>query len=137
MVIARTSTGFNSAFTAYYYHWEKRFSNAITRMLLISMASFYTLCGGRGGEWTPLCELKIIRRGKDLIVNPTINGIYKYFARIVRNIVESSKKFPRWMHGSCKVHINPPTPYKIVTLCFTAYDMMKLIRETALSQDLI
>ncbi len=104
MVVAQTHTGFSPAFTAYYYHWEKRFSNAITRMLLVSMASLYTLCGGRGGEWAPLCKVKIIRSGRDLVVNPAIDDIYKYFTRIIRNIVESSKEFPRWMHGSCKVY---------------------------------
>lgn len=39
--------------------------------------------------------------GKHIVLSPSPNDIYKFLTKLGRNIVESSKLFVRWMHGSC------------------------------------
>jgi dynein heavy chain, axonemal len=47
-------------------------------------------------------QVRATLNGKDLVVTPAINDIYKYLTRAVKNVVESAKMFTRWMHGTCR-----------------------------------
>jgi dynein heavy chain, axonemal len=49
-----------------------------------------------------LLQVRATLNGKDLVVTPAINDIYKYLTRAVKNVVESAKMFTRWMHGTCR-----------------------------------
>ena len=49
----------------------------------------------------PICKVKAVYAGKDIVLNPPISELSKYFFRIVKNLVESAKAFIRWNQGSC------------------------------------
>jgi len=83
----------------YYHYWEKCIFNAITKCIISSMATFLALLQSK--DRPPLCEVKANLNGKDLVVTPTVNDIYKYLTKSVKNIVESARMFVRWMHGTC------------------------------------
>jgi hypothetical protein len=57
--------------------------------------------GLQGKYVGPLCRVSVMINGKDVVMNPPVNDIYKYLTKLGKNIVESSKLFVRWMHGSC------------------------------------
>ena len=43
----------------------------------------------------PLCKVSLNINGKDIVLSPPLNDIYKYLTKLGRNIVESSKLFVR------------------------------------------
>ena len=98
-VVAGTNTGMSTSFAGYYHYWEKCIFNAITKCIISSMATFLALLQSK--DRPPLCEVKANLNGKDLVVTPTVNDIYKYLTKSVKNIVESARMFVRWMHGTC------------------------------------
>ncbi|CAM9103575.1 unnamed protein product [Discosporangium mesarthrocarpum] len=98
-VVAGTNTGMSPALAGYYHYWEKSIFNAITKCIISSMATFLALLQSR--DRPPLCEVKATLNGKDLVVTPTVNDIYKYLTKSVKNIAESARMFVRWMHGTC------------------------------------
>lgn len=98
-VVAGTNTGMSLALAGYYHYWEKCIFNAITKCIISSMATFLALLQSK--DRLPLCEVKANLNGKDLVVTPTVNDIYKYLTKSVKNMVESARMFVRWMHGTC------------------------------------
>lgn len=98
-VVAGTNTGMSLSLAGYYHYWEKCIFNAITKCIISSMATFLALLQSK--DRPPLCEVKANLNGKDLVVTPTVNDIYKYLTKSVKNIVESARMFVRWMHGTC------------------------------------
>ncbi|CAN0031129.1 unnamed protein product, partial [Ectocarpus sp. 12 AP-2014] len=98
-VVAGTNTGMSLSLAGYYHYWEKCISNAITKCIISSMATFLALLQSK--DRPPLCEVKANLNGKDLVVTPTVNDIYKYLTKSVKHIVESARMFVRWMHGTC------------------------------------
>lgn len=98
-VVAGTNTGMSVSLAGYYHYWEKCIFNAITKCIISSMATFLALLQSK--DRPPLCEVKANLNGKDLVVTPTVNDIYKYLTKSVKNIVESARMFVRWMHGTC------------------------------------
>lgn len=97
--MAGTNTGMSLSLAGYYHYWEKCIFNAITKCIISSMATFLALLQSK--DRPPLCEVKANLNGKDLVVTPTVNDIYKYLTKSVKNIVESARMFVRWMHGTC------------------------------------
>lgn len=98
-VVAGTNTGMSTSLAGYYHYWEKCIFNAITKCIISSMATFLALLQSK--DRPPLCYVKANLNGKDLVVTPTVNDIYKYLTKSVKNIVESARMFVRWMHGTC------------------------------------
>ncbi|CAM9109021.1 unnamed protein product [Choristocarpus tenellus] len=98
-VVAGTNTGMSPLLAGYYHYWEKNIFNAITKCIISSMATFLALLQSK--DRPPLCEVKATLNGKDLVVTPTVNDIYKYLTKSVKNMVESARMFVRWMHGTC------------------------------------
>lgn len=98
-VVAGTNTGMSLSLAGYYHYWEKCIFNAITKCIISSMATFLALLQSK--DRPPLCEVKANLNGKDLVVTPTVNDIYKYLTKSVKHIVESARMFVRWMHGTC------------------------------------
>ena len=99
MDIANSDKGMAPQLSSYYFFWEKRMYNAITRMIVQSMATFLGLI--QSVEKSPLCQVKVTLNGKDVVVSPALGDIYKYLNKCVKNLPESSKMFYRWMRGTC------------------------------------
>jgi dynein heavy chain len=108
-IVAGTSTGSAPVLHSYYKYWEKRLYNAITHMVVGSMATFQALLNVREAKGAdepspqrPLCKLSASLNGKDIVVSPTLQDIYKFLSKSVKHLVESAKFFVRWMHLTCK-----------------------------------
>ena len=117
-IIAGTDTCASPALAEFYRYWERRFYNAITHMILSSMATFEALLNavsppvGSGVapyKRAPLCRVKASYAAPDFILSPDLNYITKFLRRAVHNLINSAKSFTRWMDGTClEVEVNVP-----------------------------
>lgn len=98
-VVCKTTSGYSPVLYAYYHHWEKHIYNAITEMIIGSIAVLLGMleCKDTG----PLFRLQVSLSGKELVVTPSTNDVEKFISKCLKNITESSKAFVRWMHGTC------------------------------------
>jgi dynein heavy chain, axonemal len=55
-VVAGTNTGMSPALGGFYHYWEKRIFNALTTMIISSMAALHALLQP-AGQRPPLCEV--------------------------------------------------------------------------------
>jgi dynein heavy chain len=107
VVVAETSTGHSPILKEYYRFWEKKFFNAITKMIITSMATFQSMLnvsihgGSSKFKLPPLCKVKATMNVADIIINPTLSDIYRYLSKAVKHVVESSKRFLRWKDTTC------------------------------------
>jgi len=119
-IVSFSNSGSSPVLAEFYKFWEKRMYNAITVMVIRGIASFevllnlrqeddeevddidFTLANGLVKLRPPICRAHASLSGSDVSVNPALTDIYKYVSKTVRNIVEASKAFPRWMRGTCK-----------------------------------
>ena len=103
-LVAGTGTCKSSLLQEYYQYWERQIYNAITEMIVRALSSLQSLfCLLQDDQVTvvPICEVKATMAGKDIGLSPSLTDLSKYLSKIVKNIVESSKVFVRWNHGSC------------------------------------
>ena len=98
-VVAATNGGMSPQLQGYYHFWEKRIFNAITVMIVNSLATFLAMV--QAPECTPFCHVKVTLNGKDLVVTPSDTDLFRLLTKLVKNLVESAKLFVRWMRGTC------------------------------------
>jgi dynein heavy chain len=112
-IIAGTASSKSKRLVMYYEFWERRIYNAITKMVVSSMATFQALMYGQLSscmfsqdivefpQRSPLYKVKLILKGNNMALNPPIDDIKKYMVKSVKNITESSKQFLRWKRFTC------------------------------------
>jgi dynein heavy chain len=104
-LVAGTNGGDSVKMQGYYSYWERRIYNAITKMIVSSLVTLKGLLN-LGDDPTysrpPLFQIQAMLSGKDVAVSPSLIDVYKQLSKMVRRVVESSKQFMRWMHGTCK-----------------------------------
>ena len=99
-VVAKTATGFSPVLAVYYHYWERCIYNAITKMIIRSMATFMGMLQCKEGP--PLFKVLVSLNGKDLMISPSLTEVDKLITKGSKGMVESAKRFVRWMHGTCK-----------------------------------
>mmetsp|Transcript_53278 Transcript_53278/g.159518 ORF Transcript_53278/g.159518 Transcript_53278/m.159518 type:complete len:3881 (-) Transcript_53278:473-12115(-) len=97
MAVTETDGGTSPLLSEFYSYWECRVHNALVRMVIRSLLSFIVLI--RSSD--PLCHVSCALSGKDVVVAPPIADIFKHVNRCIRLVIESPKKFVRWMNGTC------------------------------------
>ena len=98
-VVAKTATGYSPVLGVYYHYWEKCIYNAVTKMIIRSMATFMGLLQCKEGP--PLFKVLVSLNGKEMLVTPSLTEVDKLITKGVRSMVESARHFVRWMHGTC------------------------------------
>jgi len=98
-VVAKTATGFSPVLAVYYHYWERCIYNAITKMIICSMATFMGMLQCKEGP--PLFKVLVSLNGKDLMISPSLTEVDKLITKGSKGMVESAKRFVRWMHGTC------------------------------------
>jgi dynein heavy chain, axonemal len=117
-IIAGTDTCASPALAEFYRYWERRFYNAVTRMILTSMATLEALLNavappaGSGVapyRRSPLCRIRASYAAPDFVLSPDLNFITKSLRRAVHNLIKSAQGFTRWMDGTClEVEVQVP-----------------------------
>ncbi|KAM4616801.1 dynein axonemal heavy chain 10 [Polymixia lowei] len=96
-LIMYTSTGKAKRMAKYYTYWERKVFDSLIKMVLRNIQAFSMALMGN----TPLFQIETILSAPEILLQPKSNEVYKLIMRCVRNCVESTKLFVRWMHGTC------------------------------------
>jgi dynein heavy chain len=111
-IVAETGTGNSESLSSYYLFWEKQIYNALVKMIISAMSVFQIMLNMTDKSSTvslpPLCKITAALNSSSpsIVVTPALPDIYKFLSKSVKNLVESSKLFYRWNHGSC--HLSRP-----------------------------
>jgi dynein heavy chain len=84
----------------YYYYWEKKIFNAITRMVIRALATNKALLTKTG---KPMIKMTATYNHPEMSYHPTKEELRTQLDKFNRNILDSTKKFGRWWDGYCKV----------------------------------
>ena len=96
-LITQTNTGRSPKMHAYYSHIEKRIFEALNNMVIRNIVVF----GKAINTPTPLFQVSAVLSNPDVIMQPSLNDIYRLTVQSVRDSVEVTKNFVRWMAGTC------------------------------------
>jgi hypothetical protein len=117
-VVAGSNTGRTPKLAAYYHHWEMCVFNALNTLVLNGMDALLAMMQARSRERKDLAAMVRVGAGADralpalfkvrlslsnpeILVSPTLQDMSKMLSKLWRNMVESTKMFVRWMHGTC------------------------------------
>ncbi|XP_017580699.2 dynein heavy chain 10, axonemal [Pygocentrus nattereri] len=96
-LIMQTSSGKAKRMAQYYAYWECKVYDSLSKMVLKNLQLFNTALMGS----TPLFQIETILSAPEIVLHPKSNEVYKLVMQSVRDCVESTKRFVRWMHGTC------------------------------------
>ncbi|XP_028911199.1 dynein heavy chain 10, axonemal isoform X3 [Ornithorhynchus anatinus] len=116
-LIIHTNTGKAPKLASYYAYWENKIYNILTKLVLKNLQVFNSAVLGN----VPLFQTETILTAPEIILHPSANEIDKMCVHCVRDSVEVTKHFLRWMHGTCIVC--PPQrseEEELITLSFYA-----------------
>ena len=97
--ICQTNTSAAPELAEFYRYWERRFFNAITLMIITSMATLHALLNvnvtGRPAitatgdhdapppaRRTPLCQVKVTYNAPEIVITPALPTIYKFLGKV-------------------------------------------------------
>ncbi|KAL0979348.1 hypothetical protein UPYG_G00183960 [Umbra pygmaea] len=96
-LILQTSSGKAKRMGQYYTYWEGKVYDALTKMVLRNLQRFNTAMMGN----TPIFQIVTILSAPEIVLYPKTSEVYKLIMKCVRDCVECTKWFVRWMHGTC------------------------------------
>ncbi|XP_037633762.1 dynein heavy chain 10, axonemal [Sebastes umbrosus] len=95
-LIMGTSSGKAKCMADYYVYWERKVLDSLIKMVLRSTQAFNMVLRGN----TALFQIDAILSAPKIVLQPQSNEIYWLFMQCIRDCIESSKQFVRWMHGT-------------------------------------
>ncbi|XP_031164939.2 dynein heavy chain 10, axonemal [Sander lucioperca] len=96
-LIMGTSSGKAKCMADYYMYWERKVLDSLIKMVLRNTQAFNMALRGS----TPLFQIDAILSAPKIVLQPQSNEIYWLIMQCIRDCVESTKQFVRWMHGTC------------------------------------
>uniref|UniRef100_UPI0037E7F8F2 dynein axonemal heavy chain 10 n=1 Tax=Semicossyphus pulcher TaxID=241346 RepID=UPI0037E7F8F2 len=96
-MILETSSGKAKSMADYYKYWEYKVMDSLVKMVLRNIQAFNMALMGD----TPLFQIDAIVSAPKIALQPQSNEIYWLLMQCIRDCVESTKQFVRWMHGTC------------------------------------
>uniref|UniRef100_A0A8B9MLI2 Dynein axonemal heavy chain 10 n=1 Tax=Accipiter nisus TaxID=211598 RepID=A0A8B9MLI2_9AVES len=95
--VANTKTGKSPKLTSYYAYWENRIYQVLTRLIVKNLQAFNAAVLAN----VPLFQTEAILSVPEIILQPNASEIDKMTVQCIRDCVEVTKHFVRWMHGTC------------------------------------
>ncbi|XP_077456872.1 dynein axonemal heavy chain 10-like [Stigmatopora argus] len=96
-LIMETNTGKSKCMSNYYAYWEHKVHDCLINMVLRNIEDFSAVLSGS----EPLFRIDAILSAPKILLQPQINEIYQLLMQCIRDCVESTKEFTRWMNGTC------------------------------------
>ncbi|XP_015260407.1 PREDICTED: dynein heavy chain 10, axonemal [Cyprinodon variegatus] len=95
--ILETSSGKAACMASYYMHWEQKVFESLIKMVLRSLKEFDVALMGK----TPLFQIDAILSVPEIELQPQSNKIYSLIMQSIRECIESTKGFTRWIQRTC------------------------------------
>ncbi|TNN52944.1 Dynein heavy chain 10, axonemal [Liparis tanakae] len=96
-LIMGTSTGKAQCMADYYKYWERKVLDSLIKMVLRNTQNFNVVLRGD----IALFQIDVILSAPKIVLQPQISEIYWLIMQCIKDCVESTKLFVRWMHGTC------------------------------------
>ncbi|XP_077600352.1 dynein axonemal heavy chain 10-like [Stigmatopora nigra] len=96
-LIMETNTGKCHSMTHYYAYWESKVHESLINMVLRNIKAFNDVLDGN----VPLFRVDAILSPPKILLQPKTNEISRTLVQCIRECVESTKEFVRWMNGTC------------------------------------
>ncbi|PRP82215.1 dynein-1-alpha heavy chain, flagellar inner arm I1 complex, partial [Planoprotostelium fungivorum] len=106
-IIEHKNTLASPRMKSYYQFWERRVFNALNRMVLCNLNILQSLwnISGTSEESTDhspiVFQITASLSAPEIIVSPSFNEVSKISGKMIRNIIECTRPFYRWMDGTC------------------------------------
>ncbi|NWS40185.1 DYH10 protein, partial [Probosciger aterrimus] len=95
--VTNTNSGKSPKLTSYYAYWENRIYQALTQLIVKNLQSFHAAVLAN----VPLFQTEAILSVPEITLQPNASEIDKITIKCIRDCVEVTKHFVRWMHGTC------------------------------------
>uniref|UniRef100_A0A8D0HBM0 Dynein axonemal heavy chain 10 n=1 Tax=Sphenodon punctatus TaxID=8508 RepID=A0A8D0HBM0_SPHPU len=96
-LVANTNSGKAPRLAHYYTFWENKIYQTLTNLVLKNLQTFSAAIVGK----VPLLQAETILSAPEIILQPNAGEIEKMSVHCIRDCVEVTKNFVRWMHGTC------------------------------------
>ncbi|XP_060580911.1 dynein axonemal heavy chain 10-like isoform X1 [Ruditapes philippinarum] len=96
-LVVHTNSGKSPKLHQYYAHWEKKVYEALLKLVLNNLKRFEIALRSE----KPLFQVETLLAAPDVVLHPQANEVYKLTLQCVRDCVECTKLFVRWMNGTC------------------------------------
>uniref|UniRef100_A0A3Q2Z942 Dynein heavy chain tail domain-containing protein n=1 Tax=Hippocampus comes TaxID=109280 RepID=A0A3Q2Z942_HIPCM len=94
-LIMETNTGKCASMSSYYAYWERKVHEALISM--VNIKAFNVVLMGN----IPLFRVDAILSPPKILLQPKTNEISRTLIQCIRECVDSTKEFVRWMNGTC------------------------------------
>ncbi|NXV80428.1 DYH10 protein, partial [Atlantisia rogersi] len=95
--VANTTTGKSPKLTSYYAYWENRIYQVLTQLIVKNLQAFNAAVLAN----VPLFQTEAVLSVPEIILQPNASEIDRMTIQCIRDCVEVTKCFIRWMHGTC------------------------------------
>jgi dynein heavy chain len=102
IAVEESDSGASPSLNELYAYWEKRIYNALVAVVIRSLESFISLLRSPSESGCPCrIDIQIKPNMTDTYMVYSLQDIQKCMNDLVNSILESCRKFIRWMKGSC------------------------------------
>ncbi|XP_067910591.1 dynein axonemal heavy chain 10 isoform X3 [Heterodontus francisci] len=96
-LVFHTNTGKASKMALYYRFWERRVYDCLVKMILRNLQQINVAILGS----SPLFQVEVHLSAPEIVLKPNASEVYQLTLQNIKDCVETTKLFVRWMHGSC------------------------------------
>jgi dynein heavy chain len=96
-LVVYTNSGKSQRLKGYYAFWERRIFDCITKMVVNNLRFLNDIlkCG------SPVFTVETLLSTPEIVLHPPVNELYKVLVQTMRDIIEGTRVFTRWMNGTC------------------------------------
>ncbi|XP_078277210.1 LOW QUALITY PROTEIN: dynein axonemal heavy chain 10 [Rhinoraja longicauda] len=96
-LVFHTNTGKASKMALYYTFWERRVYDSLVKMIVKNLQQINISVLGN----YPLFQIEVHLSAPEIVLKPNASEVYQLTLQNIKDCVETTKLFVRWMHGSC------------------------------------
>ncbi|XP_069789574.1 dynein axonemal heavy chain 10 isoform X2 [Narcine bancroftii] len=96
-LVFHTNTGKASKMALYYSFWEHRVFDSLVKMIIKNLQQISASIL----RDNPLFQIEVHLSAPEIVLKPNASEVYQLTLQNIKDCVETTKMFVRWMHGSC------------------------------------
>nr|WAW84832.1 axonemal dynein heavy chain 10 [Halisarca dujardinii] len=96
-LVVYTNSGKSPKLRSYYTFWERKIFDSITKMVANNLRYLNEMlkCG------SPVFTVETLLSTPEIVLHPPVNELFKVMVQTMREVIEGTKVFTRWMNGTC------------------------------------